>query len=1572
MRAKKYLSLLLVVVMMLSLFPVNAFALGGGSDIGIGGGFGRDIGDDEVRDFDPSNLIEDAEEPVDLFSGVDTENGIQVTVESRNNALPTMAEVRVTPVDPLDGIEIEPEEPVNVKISAPELTDRTGLQVVHIPDADGEEEAQPNTVELIGEDEMSIPVGTNEIAFKANSFSVYVIVDGETGDKETFRRTYKFTTDGNTPFEFYNKAGKKVSEQIVKKGDTLEEVGLPYSASHTFQNWVVVSSTDENVRENDAVNLPMSIEDDLTADTEVVLKPAYGDICFVTFHANDLPSDPDIIQTKKIVVKGEKVVIGDVLAPDPDESHIFYGWTKDSNGSDDNAVVVYDKDNKLVRTTEYTAAIDFDIDLYPYFVEAYWLRFVAGETGSRASYVPAQFARANDVLTDLPVSTRIGYTFDGWYTGSQDEETGVITYGTQVTNGSGKVINPASGLKLTGETVLYGHWTANSNATYSVVIWRQKVSDKKDAADDEKTYDYAESYVGTGTTDEAVTASNDDKSKSYEGFHFGRVVQNSETIRADGSTVINVYYDRDLMAINFYYQADDAPSGAADAYTYTETTSNDGTQYGVLADGSYVEIHQGDVSVPSEIFWGFEYGGSVYRYQDTFYTRAWTGSYYNGHYEYTETEYNGADNLPDINDGTAYYTKDLGDDYHLRLYPYRTYAVYNWYYLDEEGNQVPYTDTRYTRSAMSGYPKMVTWTGLYGQSFDFNGYEWPAEYKWNEKSSGTGGTVQTFLTDFVNPNNPYNLYDRGKSGTSVIYHYKQGLDGIYHQTNTADYTYRYTAYGSGGSFHFQDKFEGFTVKSYNTGNNGFNSNGGNNTDLSNTPSTYPLHVYHERNKVNLYYWSTPSAQSTTMQEVGKREGIYYEAPLNDYDLSLEDLGLEERDHYTFTGWYADETCTKKFNFNSIMPNANVTVYAGWEPVSYQILIDPDGGVITPDVGSTYFWEDYGSEDKVGRYEVKRPYIEDPNGDFVYVYVDGRNDPDGNIKNRTATYVPFAEYTPAEGEQVTRYRLINPATDPTYSLVGWYEVDFTTGETTSTPYNFDAEIEGPVWIRAVWNLGGDYGIQYNATAKVTVKEGSDPVEVSGSFTPAEVGARYADGATFVVDAPPTNITPEGYVFDGWEIVEPDANGAQGAVLDDNNGAYYQPGDKVELNAAAWSRNKTIHFRAHYTAVFSSEDPVGVTYLQFRPNFPTDATVKTGEQTEAKYYPLNTAIDLGKDEFVPTNYKAGGYKLIGWSQDPNAKPVVHAQDAALGKIVFGLKDVVGVDGLNPTEKVTVTVTLPGADEDEIIEEEQEVDCNVLYAIWAPEYFYVFHSSTGDLEAVRMPVNETGTFDLTSKVPEGYLYGGYYYSYLANQNFATEDNKTDAKAADTLKVNITTDTYNGSALKKDNARYWTKAHAFTKTVSEDMGGGIGTAMTPKAEFVYYLKEVPNTYLASRISYVYDWADDYKLVNLYLLTAVDDNYYSKVQFEVVVDNNPYAAKLVNSFAITQRNSNQQFVNRATDFNGVTRGYVGYADVTSDLLKVGSFTMKPQWVTLDGVTVDGTARTFVITELTKDGITAK
>ena len=241
-RAKRLLSLLLTLVMVMSL-GTPAFALGGGREIGIGGGFGRDIGDDEVRDFDPSEIDEDAEEPVDLFSALDEENGIQVTVESRNNALPTLAEVRLSPVDAesvreaveavagadreilvamdisfwLDGIEIEPDEPVNVKISAPELEDAYDLTVVHIPD---DAEAEPETVELVGEDELSFGVGTNEVAFRANSFSTYVI----TGERSRTRVTVHFGFMENNQFVPFASRG------ITSSSSSFPSNGLTYTS----------------------------------------------------------------------------------------------------------------------------------------------------------------------------------------------------------------------------------------------------------------------------------------------------------------------------------------------------------------------------------------------------------------------------------------------------------------------------------------------------------------------------------------------------------------------------------------------------------------------------------------------------------------------------------------------------------------------------------------------------------------------------------------------------------------------------------------------------------------------------------------------------------------------------------------------------------------------------------------------------------------------------------------------------------------------------------------------------------------------------------------------------------------------------------------------------------------------------------------------------------------------------------------------------------------------------------------------------------------------------------------------
>lgn len=59
-----------------------------------------------------------------------------------------------------------------------------------------------------------------------------------------------------------------------------------------------------------------------------------------------------------------------------------------------------------------------------------------------------------------------------------------------------------------------------------------------------------------------------------------------------------------------------------------------------------------------------------------------------------------------------------------------------------------------------------------------------------------------------------------------------------------------------------------------------------------------------------------------------------------------------RKGYTFTGWFADEKCTKPFDFTKDTIKANMTLYAGWEKVeetvTYTVLFNTLGGNYIPD------------------------------------------------------------------------------------------------------------------------------------------------------------------------------------------------------------------------------------------------------------------------------------------------------------------------------------------------------------------------------------------------------------------------------------------------------------------------------------------------------------------------------------------------------------------------------------------------------------------------------------------------
>lgn len=121
--------------------------------------------------------------------------------------------------------------------------------------------------------------------------------------------------------------------------------------------------------------------------------------------------------------------------------------------------------------------------------------------------------------------TKIGYDFEGWYTDK--------TLGDKHN----------FGVPVTHDLTLYAKWTPRDDTKYTVYHYRQAVTGTG--------YALADTDHLEGTTGSEVTAQEMD----YPGFHRnadhnGNVV--SATVAPDGSTVLALYYDRNLYTATFY------------------------------------------------------------------------------------------------------------------------------------------------------------------------------------------------------------------------------------------------------------------------------------------------------------------------------------------------------------------------------------------------------------------------------------------------------------------------------------------------------------------------------------------------------------------------------------------------------------------------------------------------------------------------------------------------------------------------------------------------------------------------------------------------------------------------------------------------------------------------------------------------------------------------------------------------------------------------------------------------------------------------------------------------------------
>ena len=150
------------------------------------------------------------------------------------------------------------------------------------------------------------------------------------------------------------------------------------------------------------------------------------------------------------------------------------------------------------------------VNVYPVIKTGYWVIF----DSKGGNYVAPVFAQDGQTVTLPTTATRPGYTFDGWYQNGQ-----------RVTQ-----VNAAANLEA--------HWTAAKNTKYTVIHWQENANDEN--------YSFKESETKTGTTGEETKAA----AKRYEGFTAQAVTQ--QIIAGDGSTIVNVYYERNAYTITFY------------------------------------------------------------------------------------------------------------------------------------------------------------------------------------------------------------------------------------------------------------------------------------------------------------------------------------------------------------------------------------------------------------------------------------------------------------------------------------------------------------------------------------------------------------------------------------------------------------------------------------------------------------------------------------------------------------------------------------------------------------------------------------------------------------------------------------------------------------------------------------------------------------------------------------------------------------------------------------------------------------------------------------------------------------
>lgn len=311
-------------------------------------------------------------------------------------------------------------------------------------------------------------------------------------------------TDKYITYEFYN-GEAKVDEQIIKTGDTLLEPEIDTQEGKRLKGWYTENDTlfdgfgeyTETIEKNSTVKLYAKFED----------------VYYVYFKDT---TTGRIVATKEGVT-GAEIKFDDVSFPvESDES--ITGWYLESDS------------NKTAVTSVTLESTN--VTLCAIVEKGHWITF----DSKGGSNVAPQFVRSGDSCAAPSAPTKPGYDFVGWYT---DEETNnEFEFGST----------------LSDSPTLYAKWAPSNSVSYTVIHWWENANDDGYSFHERETK-YGK--VEDSTNAEAKTYSITDKSLTGQSITrknvFSPQAIEQQTIKNDGSTIVNIYYKRAKYKLSFGY-----------------------------------------------------------------------------------------------------------------------------------------------------------------------------------------------------------------------------------------------------------------------------------------------------------------------------------------------------------------------------------------------------------------------------------------------------------------------------------------------------------------------------------------------------------------------------------------------------------------------------------------------------------------------------------------------------------------------------------------------------------------------------------------------------------------------------------------------------------------------------------------------------------------------------------------------------------------------------------------------------------------------------------------------------------